>query len=79
MIVALVNTVRTWVAILVFRSRTAVFIIQKIRVRMSGRNCKTAIQYLKIIATDFKCFQFSSLINQFPLRVPAGADWQVYK
>ena len=32
-----------------------------------------------MIAVDFKCFQFSSLIGQFPQEAPAAAaDWKVY-
>ena len=36
-----------------------------------------AIEYLKIVATDFKCFQFLSLIGQFLPEVPA-ADGKVH-
>ena len=51
--------------------RFLVLLIQK--VNLPSRKSKTVIEYLRIIATDFKCFQSTSLIDHFHPEVPAAA------
>ena len=59
------RNIRILVTILVFCLEIPVFGIQK--TCLSCKKCKTVIQYLRIIATDFKYFQSSSLIDQSPV------------